>query len=204
MKPQRIMRAGMSRSVVRLPVQHARRWGGSKWLKRRMVRVVTLVALQPNQPALRRIPISIAAAMRTVLPIPVHGAMTLGTQFLGLIPGDLAAEIVRECLSIRCVVAIEAARVDAMRQLKLAVLGHFAAGGARLGFRAVAFTAPERETAYRVQSEQTGLSDGRRVRRRCGSPSGGDRGTVVTWGKPQQYRGNGQNRRRPGEFLAPL
>ena len=169
-----------------------------------MVRVVTLDALQANQRPLRRIPIAVDAAMRTVLPIPVHGAVTLGAQLLRLIPGNLLAKIVNECLSVHRVVAIEASRIDAMQQLKLGVLSEVAASGTRHRYGAVAFTARVRETAYRVQSARTGLSDRRRVRCRCGHRCRGDYGTSITWGNRQQYRANGQNRGHPRESSAPL
>jgi hypothetical protein len=204
MKPQRIARAGMFRNVRRHPTQYSWRRSGSKWLKWRMVRVVTLDTLQANQRSSRRIPIAVDAAMRTVLPIPVDGAVTLGTQFLRLIPGDLPAGIVNECLSVHRMVAIEASRIEAMHQLKPLVLGELATHRTRHRYSAVAFTAVVRERAYRVESERIGLADRRRVRCRCGHRCRVDHGTLITRGNAQQYRGNGQNRGHPGESLAPL
>ncbi len=169
-----------------------------------MVRVVALGALQPNHRSLLRIPIAVGAAMRTVLPIPVDGAVTLGAQFLRLIPRNLPASIVDECLSVHRVVSIEASRIDAMRQLELLVLGEDATNGTRLRFSAVAFTAIVREIAHSVASERIGLTDRCRIRCRCGHRCRRDHGTLIRRGNPQQYRGNGQYRGHPREFLDPL
>lgn len=110
------------------------------------MRVVALDARQANLLPSRRIPIAIDPAVRAVLPIPVHGAMTLGAQLLRLIPGNLLSEIVNERLPIRRVVAIEAPCIDAVLQMNLGVLGEFAARRARRWMRAVAFTALIRES----------------------------------------------------------
>ena len=159
-----------------------------------MVRVVTLDAFEANQRSLRRIPIAVDAAVGAVLPIPVDGAVTLGAQFLRLIPGNLAAGIIDECLSIRWVVAIEASVIDAVRQPNLGVLGKLGTSGAGRRVSAVAFTAPVGESTYRIERSQRGPSDRRRVRCPCGHRRRGNR---------QQYRGNGQNRGHPMEFSAP-
>ena len=108
-----------------------------------MMRVVTLDALQANQRSLGRIPIAVDAAMRTVLPIPVDGAVTLGAQFLRLIPRDLLTEVVHEGLSIRWMVTIQASRIDAVPQPNPGVLGEIGAGGASHRLSAVALIALE-------------------------------------------------------------
>lgn len=168
-----------------------------------MVRVVTLDALQANQLSLRRIPMAVDAAMRTVLPVPVDGAVTLGAQFLRLIPGDLLTEIVYECLSIGWMVTIEASRIEAVHQRNIRVLSKLASSRARLRMSAVAFTAPVREIAYRVERARRGMPDRRRVRCPGRHRRRGDHRTLITRRKRQQYRGNGQNCGHPMEFLAP-
>ena len=152
-----------------------------------MVRVVALDALQANQLSLRRIPMAVDAAMRTVLPIPVHGAMTLGAQFRWLIPGNFLTKIVNEGLSIRRVVAIEASRVDAVLQPNLRVLGKLATGSARLRMSTVAFAAPIRESADAICRLPRRLTGRCRVRRRRGHRCRRDHRTLITRGKHQRY-----------------
>ena len=90
--------------------------------KRRLVRIVALDALAPRLLALRRIPVAVRAAVRTVLPVAIHRPVALGTQQLRLVPGDLAAGVVHEGVAIRPVMAVEATRVDPVLQLNLRVL----------------------------------------------------------------------------------
>ena len=125
---------------------------------------MTRGALQANLFALLRVPIAVDAAVRPILPIPVHGAMTPGAQFLRLIPGNLLPEIVNKRLPIDWVVAIEAPRVNAVLKLKPRVLCKLAAGRARRRIDAVKFTASIRESADLVGGAQGNVPDWHRVR----------------------------------------
>ena len=68
--------------------------------KRRPVRIVTLDALPPCLRTLRRVPVAVGPAVRPVLPVAIDRPMTLGTQQLRLIPGDLVSRIVHERVAV--------------------------------------------------------------------------------------------------------
>ena len=65
---------------------------------------------------------AVTAAVRAVLPIAEHGAVTLGAEPLRLSPGDFFPKVIDERFSIDRVVAIETSRIQPVRQANARVL----------------------------------------------------------------------------------
>ena len=100
--------------------------------------------------------------MRTMLPIAVHRPMALGTYQLRLLPGNLLAKVIHECLAIDRVVTVQASSVDAMCQYDVIVFRKLVAR--RLTCRCtVAFTASIGECTNPILGSGQRHSHGRDV-----------------------------------------